>query len=264
MISLYTTAFNLKDFNVDLDDCLANWFYYADEIVIATLKKDEEDVREKITSSKFSDSEKITLVSADLDIPEDVYWDGKLKNTSLQSCRYNVAIQVDLDERLSGDKEGYIQIAKEINKHDFPCSVMLPTINLYGDLDHFADVGYKWYMHTREHTFRGPVNFALKNDGNFDPEKSDTCELIDEKGNLIPCIGKIAFTNNDPKVIHLGFLDIQRRANLNKNFWKDIWSERKTLSQKKKVEATNVLTNVSEFDPPTKLHNLPKPLWPKI
>lgn len=264
MISLYTTAFNLKDFDVDLDDAFSNWLYYVDEIVIGTLRKDHEDVREKITSSKYYDPKRIGVVSRNLDIFQDIYWDGKLKNASLENCKHSVAIQVDLDERLSGDKQGYIEIAKEISKHDFPCSVMLPSINLYGDLDHFVDIGYKWYMHTREQTFRGPVNFALKNDGSFDPEKSDTCELIDEKGNLIPCIGKIAVTNNDPKVIHLGFLDIERRANLNKNFWKDIWSERKSLSRKKKVEATNVLTDPTDFNPPSKLHNFPQPLWPKL
>ena len=30
MISFYTTAFNLDDFDIDIEDALLNWFYYAD------------------------------------------------------------------------------------------------------------------------------------------------------------------------------------------------------------------------------------------
>ena len=44
---------NLKFKYPLLDDAFSNWLYYVDEIVIGTLRKDHEDVREKITSSKY-------------------------------------------------------------------------------------------------------------------------------------------------------------------------------------------------------------------
>ena len=187
-----------------------------------------------------------------------------MKNLSLQNCSNEFVFQIDLDERISGAKEHYLDLIKELSMHDFPCSIMLPTVNLYGDLEHFSDIGYKWYIHKQKNTFRGTVNFAMKNDGCFDPEKSDTCELIDDQGQLIPCIGKIDFTLNGPKVIHLGALDFERKANLNNNFWRNIWSERKTLSQKKPVDAEDVYINPSDFQNSSEKHNLPTPLWPNV
>ena len=264
MISFYTTAFNLDDFDIDIEDALLNWFYYADEVVIATINKDYKKVEEKVKRSKFFGVRQIKIVSKDIDISTDIFWDGKLKNLSLQNCSNKVAFQIDLDERVSGIKEDYIAMAKELSLHDFPCSIMIPTVNLYGDLDHFKDVGYKWYIHTRKNCFRGAVNFSMKEDGCFDPEKSDTCELIDSKGYLIPCIGKINMTQTSPKIIHLGSLDFQRRANLNKKFWRNIWSDRKTLSEKKQVDATDVYIDSSDFKEAAQKHNLPTPLWPKL
>ena len=234
MISLYTTAFNLKNFNINFDDAFSNWLCYVDEITIGTLRSEHEQVRDLVVKSEYYDSEKIGVGSRHLDIYDDIYWDGKLKDAALKNSHHDVALQVDLDERISGDIAGFEFLSDEIVDTDFPCSVMIPYLNLYQDMDHFLDIGYKWYLHTREGTNRGPVNFALKEDGCFDPEKSDTCELIDDEGNIIPAISKIPFGDNQPKIIHLGFLDLERRANLNKKFWKDIWSKRKSLSQKKK------------------------------
>jgi hypothetical protein len=264
MISIYTTAFNLKEFNIDFDDAFSNWLCYADEIVIGTLRKEFDQVRDLVVSSKYYDPKKIGVVSRHLDIFNDIYWDGKLKDAALKNCRHDIVLQVDLDERIAGEKEGFEELSEELLRHDFPCSVMLPYLNLYKDINHFLDIGYKWYLHKREGTRRGTVNFAIKEDGCFDPEKSDTCELIDEEGNLIPCIAKILFSVEQPKIIHLGFLDLERRAHLNKKFWRDIWSKRKSLSQKKEVEATDVLINASEFEPAISKHGLPNPIWPTL
>jgi hypothetical protein len=264
MISLYTTAFNLGSFVYSLDEAISNWLYYVDEVVIATIPKDYKELLKKIETLDSFCRNKIKIISEDIKIPEDIYWDGKIKNIALQNCSNNIVIQVDLDERLSGSKDGYIQVAQHLQSHDFACSAMLPTVNLYKDLDHFKDTGYKWYMHKKEGSFRGPVNFAVKEDGCFDPEKSDTCELVDSQGNLIPCICKTELTLNDPKIIHLGFLDLQKRADLNKGFWRDIWSERKSLSQQTHIEATDVVTNISDFEETAQKHNLPQPLWPNL
>ena len=264
MISIYTTAFNLENFKIDLVDAIDNWLVYGEEIIVATINEDYEKIKDIIKSSKFSKNKKIKIVSENIDIKNDIFWDGKLKNLSLKSCSNDVVLQVDLDERLSGSKKIYKMAEEEILLHDFPCSIMIPTINLYGDLDHYKDIGYKWYMHTRKDTFRGSVDFAIQENGIFDPEKSDTCELIDKDGQLIPCVAKLPVTSDGPKVIHLGSLDFHRRANLNKKFWRKIWSDRKTLSQDREVEATDVYTDHLEFEEPTKKHNLPTPLWLKL
>ena len=94
-----------------------------------------EEIKNKVKHTVFYDSVKI--ISTDLNTEEDLYWDGKLKNAALERCNNDVVIQVDLDERISGGKEAFIDLVTEINSHDFPCSIMLPTIDLYEDLNHF-------------------------------------------------------------------------------------------------------------------------------
>mgnify|MGYP003643697619 CR=1 FL=1 len=255
MISLYTTIFNLSNFNFDIEEAFSNWFYYVDEVVVTTLKDQLEEVTRAIKSTKFKDSVKI--ISMDIDINEELYWDGKLKNAALERCNSDVVIQVDFDERISGEKETFRELATEINRHDFPCSIMLPTIDLYEDLNHFVNIGYKWYLHTRKGTQRGAVNFAIKEDGSFDPEKSDTCELIDAEGRLIPCIGKLNLTENDPKIIHLGYLSLESKNKINENFWGKIWNHRKTGIKLKDF----IPEKIESGDPRKKPHNIPLPLW---
>tara|TARA_R100000995_G_C3468678_1_gene117112 strand:- start:901 stop:1314 length:414 start_codon:yes stop_codon:yes gene_type:complete len=137
---------------------------------------------------------------------------------------------------------------------------MLPTIDLYEDVHSFVNIGYKWYIHTRDGTNRGSVNFSLKNDGTFDPEKSDTCELIDDQGQLIPCIGRVSFAEHDPKIIHLGYLNLEDKNNINKNFWGKIWHKRKTGIDSPDFEPEEVKSG----DPRKQPHNLPIPLWPSL
>ena len=261
MISLYTTAFNIDKLDVDFDEVFSNWLYYADEIVIATLRCQHEEVRDKVIKSKFYNPKKIGVVSRHLEIQTDLYWDGKLKDAALKNCRHDIALQIDLDERISGNKNTLTGLAQEILKQQFSCSVMIPTIDLYEDLDHMINIGYKWYLHTRQGTSRGSVHWAKKEDGSFDPEKSDTCELIDENGNLIPCIGKVPLGDeDDPKIIHLGYLNLEKRNKLNKEFWAEIWDFRKTGIRKNDFQATDIKSG----DPRKQLHNLPQPLWPKL
>ena len=258
MISLYATAFNLGNFEFSLEDALSNWLYYVDEVVISTLASQVEETKNQVTYTVFADSVKV--VSTDLNTEEDLYWDGKLKNAALERCNHDVVIQVDLDERISGEREAFSALATEINRHDFPCSIMLPTIDLYEDLDHFVNIGYKWYLHTRKGTHRGAVDFAIKEDGSFDPEKSDTCELIDAAGKLIPCIGRLDITEKGPKIIHLGYLSLESKNKINENFWGKIWNHRKTGIKSKDF----IPEKIKSGDPRKKSHNLPQPLWPTL
>ena len=257
MISLYTTAFNLDKINIYLDEIFSNWLCYVDEIVIATFRSQHVEVMNRVARSNLYDPKKIRVVSKHVEIETDIYWEGKLKNTALQNCKNEVALQCDLDERISGDIIAFKNIAEELIKHDFPCSVMMPTIDLYEDLNHYVSIGQKWYIHKKEGSSRGSVNWARKEDGTLDPEKSDTCELVDVEGNLIPCIGKIEFTRDGPKIIHLGYLDLDERNKVNK-FWGKIWNHR----HKGKFDQDYKMDQIKAGDPRKKPHDLSHPLWP--
>ena len=259
MISIYTTGFNLEKINTDFDDVFSNWLLFADQIVIATFKDQEEKTKNINSKSKFFDPLNIAVVGFAPDIEGDIYWEGKLKNEALQHCYSDIVIQCDLDERISGDPELVKSIGEEILKHDFPCSVMLPTIDLYEDLDHYINIGYKWYIHKRQGTFRGAGNFAKKQDGTFDAEKSDTCELVTNNGDLIPCVGKINYSPKSPKIIHLGYLDLKERNKVNE-FWGKIWDHRHTG----KFNSNYAPEEIKSGDKRKQKHNLSKPLWENL
>tara|TARA_Y100001972_G_scaffold127274_1_gene183636 strand:- start:212 stop:1000 length:789 start_codon:yes stop_codon:yes gene_type:complete len=260
-ISAYSTAFNLENFKIDINEAISNWLVYCDEVVVATTNDEYKKIKDLISSELLN---KVKIVSSNINIKEDLYWDGKLKNLSLQNCSNEVVIQIDLDERISGNPEHFEICRKTILDHNFPCSVMIPTLNLYGDLDHYKDISFKWYMHTKKDTFRGAVEFAINEDGSFDPEKSDTCELLTKDGRLAPCIAKINYMEDQPKIIHLGTLDFSRKAHINQKFWRKVWSHRKTLSQGRDVDAEDIFTDSSEFKDTKIKHNLKIPLWPTI
>ena len=261
MISAYTTAFNFENMKMSVKEALCNWFVYCDEVVISTTDEDRERLEKEIVDFP---SYNIKVVSLDIDT-KDLFWDGKLKNNGLKNCSNDVVFQIDLDERISGDKGHLNKLAEAVQQNTEPCCISIQSIDLFGDLNHYKSIGQKWYLHTRNGCYRGAVNFALIDDKIFDPEKSDTCELIDKNGDLIPCMGVTPLTANSIKVFHLGFLDLIRRAHLNKNFWRGIWSERKTLSQKKKVEAEDVLVSTKDFESLEKYKlEFPQPLWPTI
>ena len=76
--------------------------------------------------------------------------------------------------------------------------------------------------------YRGPVNWARKNNGTIDTSKSDTCELIDENGNLVYSIQTpndidSLQSNNFPFVVHNGYLNLENRILRNYNFWENHW-----------------------------------------
>ena len=209
MISLYTTLFNIDKLDVDLDEVFSNWLYYVDEIVIATFRWEHEKVRDRIFKSKFYDPKKIGVVSRHLEIETDIYWEGKLKNAALQNCRKDIALQCDLDERISGKKEHLEICCKAILDNDFPCSIMLPTIDLYEDLDHY--------------------------------------------------INKVDFYKENPKIIHLGFLDLEQRNKVNQ-FWGKVWNHRSTGEFDKDHKPEKIKIG----DKRKQKHNLSKPLWQNL
>ena len=257
MISLYTTIFNLQNFDFSINEALSNWLFYTDEVVISTLEDQLEEIQNEVNSGPFAD--KVKIVSSDVDIKKDGYWVGGLKDLSLKNCSHDIVIQADFDERLSGKKEIFIEIENILRKSDISASILLPVIDLYADLDHYSNIGRKWYMHKKQGSNRGPVNFGIKEDGSIDDTKSDTCELINDNGDLLPSIGFVDFTYENPKIIHLGYLNIDRRNKINKNFWTDMWKLR-TKDKEKEIRKETF----DKEDPNKRPHSLPKPLWPTL
>lgn len=238
--SIYTSLFNYDPEKFDLLEAFKNWSKYADEIVIATFE-DQREVLERVIAKVFLEYNgkddfynRFKIVSCLDTSLDDPLFDGKLKNAALQACSNELVIQQDMDERIGGDIPQWIYLKAVLETLKPPYAAMIPVIDLYKDYDHYKGVGAKWYLHLKEQSYRGAVNYAKREDGSLDINKSDSCELIDKNGNLIPYFvdSRFAepFTNKEiesfdismPHIIHLGYLDLTKRAEHNK-FRKKCW-----------------------------------------
>lgn len=232
--SVYTSAFNLDSGLFDLDNAFLNWIKYAQEIVLAvpkeTLKKDTDLITEaktRITPQRPQDFW-IKIVPVDISL-QDPFFDGTLKNAALQACSHEFVIQQDLDERLAGYPASWVDMARDLLKNPSKKAYLVPNIDLYKDEQHYKSQGAKWYFHRKQGCYRGPVNFAKREDGTIDTDRSDTCELIDSLGNLIPSM-RFTYNLEDyptfPLVLHYGYLDIEKRKKANE-FWGPVWTKRR-------------------------------------
>lgn len=267
MFSVYTSLFNYSPEKFDLIGALSNWSKYADKIVIATFPEQEGEIFKLIWKDWYNGSlylengtskAFVDVVSCETSL-DDPLFDGKLKNAALQACKTELVIQMDADERIGGKLDVWIKYGDFLLKNkDHYKSAMLPVIDLYKDYEHYKGIGYKWYLHVKEGCYRGPVNFAKKDGGLIDINRSDSCELVDQKGDLVTSIRSMEFEEtgsiSHPHIIHLGYLDLNKRIENNK-FWQPIWSARKGEN----VDVPTDLDSLNQL--PYYKHNFPEKWW---
>jgi hypothetical protein len=229
-ISAYTTAFDVVDGKFDLQLSFENYSKFVDEIVVATINDNTDDTK-AVLENFAKENPKIKIVVLDDFDVSDPEWDGKIKNFALRNCSHEICLQIDLDELISGSPEFFRKFAHTFSEMEEK-AVMMTSVNLFGGWDRYSDFGQKWYLHKKEGCYRGIVGFA-KDDKlslGFDPNKSDTCELIDEEGNLVSSVNFIADSTminlGYPAIIHYGHIDFEDRAKRNVDFWKGIWDSR--------------------------------------
>lgn len=260
-MQVYSSLFNFSPDKFDLGDAFDNWLKYANSVVVATFPDQLHSLNHQITKI-YGDKYvgKVFLTSGDTDL-NDPLFDGKLKDTALKACTEELVIQQDMDERLGGEKERWQSFGFQLLNFGAPCAYMVQTIDLYKDYLHFKSVGRKWYLHTQKYTNRGVVNFAKRQDGTIDTEKSDTCELLDNMGDLVPTYLCDSFYKNgvfdikEPHVCHLGYVDLNKRVD-NNRFWSKVWSDRNGSEVK-------VAQSVEEIEKENEVyaHELPEKWW---
>lgn len=213
----------------------------ATEVVWAINKSIDNTLEEVIKFSKSFNNVKI--IEANFSY-SDIGFDGKLKNFALQATTQPVKLGADLDEFfVINHRDRWYKFAEFLlspaNK-DYQC-LMVPMINLYGDVrkvkeEDYKKVGFKWYIHKRG-LYRGIVNFAKLPNGRIDTTKSDTCELIDSNGNLVKSLGAVRmlkegenfydYLNNEGIfVYHTGYVDFEKTIKRNNEFWQKHWELR--------------------------------------
>lgn len=238
MISIYTSAFNLIKNNFDYKEALFNFSHIANELVIAVNTSEDETL--EVLKKEAQDIQRcfVKIVPTDFSY-SDPLLDGKIKNAALQASTEEVKIGLDMDERIplwqKNEWLNYAKFLKHVNGYE---AFFIPSINLYQDENHYFSITKKWYMH-KAGLFRGAVNFGRKEDGTVDINKSDTCELIDNKGNLVSTLD---ISLSDLFVYHLGYMNLDDKVLRNKNFWKNHWS----IEAGKEVEVPLTVEDISK------------------
>lgn len=262
--SLYSSAWNVIQNQFDYESHIDNFceFVKDDGEVVLMVNKSSDN--------SFSEIYKLTqkynnLVVLGCDISYDnPGMDGLVKNESLQATKNPIKLHLDLDEKiLVSQKRIYNDLVLNFIKSDYQ-AIMVPVINLYKDLYHYKDIGFKWRIH-KSGLFRGVVNFAKNPDGTHNIEKSDGCELIDSQGNLVNSAYLIGPNNNDeakleqieqyecPYILHCGLIDLNKKAARNINFWQNHWKVESGADVKVEL---SVQEFEEKFESKAKLHGL--------
>lgn len=229
MFEIYTCLYNSSKFPHDWRDSLENFCEFASRVTIA-VNQSEDDTLQQVKDWKDKYQRNLNIVETNFSY-SDLAFDGKIKNAALQACEANWLIGLDIDERIPVWQLGaWENLSHILNKNEFDAA-LIPSVNLCKNLMQYKDIGPKWYLHKRGF-HRGIVEFAKKQDGKIDIKKSDTTELIDDKGNLVKTM-VLPFDIETlrerqlecPLVFHLGWVSKTHRLAANE-FWKPHWENR--------------------------------------
>lgn len=240
MFSIYTSVFNIVKNKYDYETAFKNYNDFADEIVISTIKNNEDSTLEILNNLQKTNN-KFKIIISDFDRSDPLFW-GKLRNDGLQACSKEFCISLDLDELLPiWQKYSWINHARSLT-YSSQDAYLVPLINLWQNKkfirwDAKTNYLFKWALHKNPNIAtkklkRGPVNFALKTDNTVDITKSDTNELIYEDGELVNSLRIINNHNGNPNeyiqecglkifIYHTGYLNFEDRILRNKNFWNE-------------------------------------------
>lgn len=245
-LSAYISAFNIVSNGLPYEGPLQEICAFFDETVIAVNTSSDTTLR------ALQDLAANPAVYPNLKIIEtafsytDVTFDGAIKNAALQACEQSdaanrVYVQMDLDEGIIPyQKDLWRQYARTLLVTPNVECFLFPSLDLWGSTDTIRSdkpIGQKFRLH-KAGLFRGVWRGAWLNPSHsrFDPEKSDSCELIDHYGNLVRfaqvtppqyLAPSTCFMLKDyPTVIHKGYLDYEQRLRVNKAIWADHWKLR--------------------------------------
>lgn len=255
LTSIYTTAFNLSkcEFWDDFHKFIVRNAPFADEIVVATLAQEEQEIWSFL--ARCFPNTNVRIAVANHLSYDSFALDGKLKDFALKSCDGDVLIQLDLDEYLQPNYPWRSFFESRANLVLSSHVLMLPSFNLIGDESHYSSITLKWYVHGREYS-RGVQKHARLDNSkfpdwptSFNKEASDGCELLDKNGELPNKVIQSVFLTQDwhcllgaPFIVHEGYLNLERKAKRNREFWRQTWTSYGGQ------EAEDVKVNAEDFE----------------
>ncbi len=237
MISIYSYLFNAEIRSFDIDITVDNFTSFADETIIVTVPSEDQTYERLLEWENRLGSKRFRVIMTEVPIKGNNRFDGDLKTIALKACTNPIRVIADCDERFIINQ----RLNWEILAQRLLCSRedgwLLPVIDLYGSYTHIrADkyIGLKMRMHKDTVVKRGVPAFAERGHGLFDTSQSDSTEPLLANGQLANFSCPISASYLHPStcnfldtyVIHEGFLDLNRRAELGRSFWKPHWEAR--------------------------------------
>jgi len=263
--SIYGFIFNSTLRGYDLEGAVDNFISFVGpegEVVLATITS-EDDTRERlrILEEKYSN---FKVVESKIDINKTNRWDGQLKTQAMNACSNELRIIADIDERFNAQlRPKWDAWANMLLSNPRVDGFLIPVIDLWGSPDKIRSdrhIGQKFRLHKSSVYARGVPNFADAGGGLINTQLSDTSDPIDFNGNLSNFVSVVNpaylipqfadMLESTPHVFHYGFVDLEWRADLGKNFWLEHWSKRSGKEEQ-------VAINKNQLDSaPVIFHNL--------
>lgn len=264
-LSIYGYLFRARQGQFDLDAMVANFTSFGDETVIAALAVQEDDTLDRLLKYEDTLEGRLKVVVVNMDIEKNNRFDGDLKTAAMQACTHPIRAIMDADERLIlSQRPRWDDLARRLLDSPHLDGWLLPVVDCYSHPDYIREdqpLGLKFRLHKTTVARRGVPSFAEKGNGLFSTEQSDSTEPLRVDGSLAsflcpydrsllhPSICRLL--EKECYVIHTGFLDLNRRAELGRTFWKSHWEKRSGATE-------NVATRVSDLMGVNLVkHNLP-------
>lgn len=250
-LSSYSYLFNARLRGFDLDGMVTNFTSFFDETVIATIPSEDDTYERLLEWQNKLGVDRFRVVMSDINISKSNRWDGDLKTVALQACSKSTAQEPRCYCIMDGDEKVNLSYrplwnAAGIALHAQPDvdGLLIPVIDLIKDERHARpNMGYKFRMHKDTVVRRGVIPEAELGNGLFSTERSDSTEPILANGQLARFV---SLKSGVPiMVFHYGHLDAERRAKLNREFWREHWKNRSGEEPKMALEASDVENEVA-------------------
>jgi hypothetical protein len=237
-LSAYVSAFNLLANGLPYEDPLRAMLAMFDEVVVAVNTSTDDTA----ATLRAFEGGALKVVETSFAYT-DVTFDGATKDVALQACTQEpdrVYVQMDMDEMVPlSQRDLWRRYAAELLAMPGVDCWMIPTVDLWGSMDTIrADrpLGVKFRMH-KGGLRRGVWKQAWIGRTRFDTSRSDSCELIDSRGELARTMhavpppflqpALVSMLNGQyPYTLHLGYVSLEQRVRINRAIWADHWTLR--------------------------------------
>lgn len=254
MINIYSAAYNISTFGFNYEKNIKNWcnFVGADGAVIIAVNTSYDNTFEllKNLQEKFLN---LKLIQTDISYSNNRI-DGLTKTAALNECNLPIRILMDIDEYFYKPTEHlWYEAARLLLESNYD-GLLIPSIDLWGGIKYIrkhSQIGQKFRIHKDTIKSRGVIKQAELPGGYFNTSMSDCTEALKDNSDL----GKFAqivpyeylkpenskYLSSYPITIHESYLDLARKADHGKRYWKQIWENYSNKTE-------NVATDIKDLE----------------